>query len=84
MVACMFKDLIDKMMEIYIDDMVVNTKKSEGHVCDLVKVFDILREHKLRLTAEKCAFRVGSGKFLGYMITTRGIEVNPDQIIAIQ
>ena len=71
-------------MEVYIDDMVVKSKKSVEHVPNLVKIFEILRQHKLRLNASKCAFGVGSGKFLGYMITTQGIEVNPDQITAIQ
>ena len=71
-------------MEVYIDDMVVKSKKSEEHVPNLVKIFEILRQHKLRLNASKCAFGVRSGKFLGYMITTQGIEVNLDQITAIQ
>ena len=53
------------------------------HVGDLTSIFEILREHKLRLNASKCSFGVGSGKFLGYMVTHRGIEVNPDQIKAI-
>ena len=56
--------------------------KSE-HIGDLTNIFQILREHKLRLNASKCSFRVGSGKFLGYMMTYRGIEVNPDQVKAI-
>ena len=43
----------------------------------------MLRQHKLRLNAEKCAFGVGAGKFLGYLITNRGIEINPDQIDAV-
>ena len=45
--------------------------------------FEVLRKHKLRLNASKCSFGVGSVKFLGYMVTHRGIEVNPDQIKAI-
>ena len=64
--------------------MVVKSKKLEKHVPDLAQVFDILRHHKLCLNVAKCAFGVGSGKFLGYVITCRGIEVNPDQISAIQ
>ena len=71
-------------MEVYIDDIVVKTKKSGGDAHDLVEVFEMLRQHKLHLHAEKCAFGVGSGKFLGYMITTQDIEVNPNQITAIQ
>ena len=51
---------------------------------DLVEVFEILRHHRLCLNAAKCAFGVGSEKFLDYMITCRGIEVNLDQISAIQ
>ena len=44
----------------------------------------MLQQHKLRLNADKCAFGVGAGKFLGYLITNRGIEVNPDQIEAVK
>ena len=50
---------------------------------DLGEVFSVLREHKLRLNTSKCSFGVSSGKFLGYMITHREIEVNPNQIKAI-
>ena len=46
-------------------------------------VFKVLREHKLHLNASKCSFGVSADKFLGYMVTHRGIEVNPDQIKAI-
>ena len=63
--------------------MVVNSKLVFEHLVDLSNIFEILRRHKLHLNAYKCSFRVGSGKFLGYMVTHRGIEVNPDQIRAI-
>ena len=63
--------------------MVVKSKLVSEHVTDLTSIFEILREHKLRLNASKCSFGVGSGKFLGYMVTYRGIEVNLDQIKAI-
>ena len=53
------------------------------HLGDLGIIFEILRKYKLHLDASKCSFGVGSGKFLGYMVTHRGIEVNPDQIKAI-
>ena len=84
MVTRMFKDQIGKFVEIYIDDIVAKMKGIEGHTIDLAEVFDVLRQHQLCLNAEKCSFRAGSGKFLGYMITTWGIEVNPDQILAIR
>ena len=63
--------------------MVVKSKRVSEHMKDLEKIFAILREHRLRLNTSKCSFGVGSGKFLGYMVTHRGIEVSPDQIKAI-
>ena len=60
--------------------MVVKSKVVSKLVGDLKNIFEILRKHKLRLNASKFSFGVGSGKFLGYMVTHRGIEVNPDQI----
>ena len=74
---------MDKNIEVYIDDMVVKSKIVSEHIGDLTNIFEILRGHKLRLNASKCSFGVGSGKFLGYMVTHRGIEVNPNQIKAI-
>ena len=83
MMTRMFESLLRKNIEIYIDDMVVKSKMVSEHPGDLRVIFEILRSYKLRLNASKCSFGVGSGKFLGYMVTHRGIEVNPDQINAI-
>ena len=60
--------------------MVVKSKVVSKHVGDLGNIFEILRRHKLCLNASKCSFGISSSKFLGYMVTHRGIEVNPDQI----
>ncbi|XP_065620822.1 uncharacterized protein LOC136063822 [Quercus suber] len=79
----MFEPQLGRNIEIYIDDMVVKSKVVSEHVKDLESTFEVLKKHKLRLNAAKCSFGVGSGKFLGYMVTHRGIEVNPDQIRAI-
>jgi ribonuclease HI len=84
MVTKMFSELLGQTVEVYIDDMVVKSVKSTDHIEDLRKVFEILRKHSLKLNATKCAFGVGSGKFLGFLVTQRGIEANPDQIAAIQ
>ena len=70
-------------MEVYIDDMVIKSKQSQDHLPDLNQVFDILKKSKLKLNASKCAFGVASGKFLGSLVTRRGIEASPDQIAAI-
>ena len=74
---------MDKSIEIYVDDMVVMSKVVFEHLGDLGNAFNVLRKHKLRLNASNCSFGVGLGKFLSYMVTHREIEVNPDQIKAI-
>ena len=79
----MFELLLGKNIEIYIDDMVVKSKMVSKHLGDLRAIFEVLRNYKLCLNASKCSFGVGLSKFLGYMVTHRGIEVNPDQIKAI-
>ena len=83
MMIRMFEPQLGKNIEIYVDDMVVKSKVVSEYLEDLDGIFNVLRRHKLRLNASKCSFGMGSGKFLGYMVTHRGIEVNPDQIKAI-
>jgi len=79
MITRMFEPQHGKNIEIYIDNMVVKSKLESEHINDLGNIFEILRRHKLRLNASKCSFGVGSGKFLGYMVTHHRIEVNSDQ-----
>ena len=74
----MFEPQLGKNVEVYIDEMVVKSKLVPEHLANLANIFKILRRHKLRLNESKCSFGVGSGKFLGYMVTHRGIEVNLD------
>jgi len=78
-----FKNQIGKNMEIYIDDMVVKSKEEGKHLGDLEEVFARIREYNIRLNPEKCVFGVKGGKFLGFMLTNRGIEANPDKCEAI-
>ena len=80
MMTRMFESQLGKSIEVYIDDMVVKSKVVSEHVGDLENIFEVLRKHKLRLNTSKCSFGVRSCKFLGYMVTHQGIEVNPDQI----
>ena len=58
-------------MEVYIDDMVVKSKRSQDHLTDLRQIFDILHQFQLKLNASKCAFGDGSGKFLGSLVKPR-------------
>ena len=78
----MFEPQLRKNIEIYIDDMMVKSKVESKHINNLGNIFEILRKHKLHLNASKCSFGVGSGKFLGYMVTYRRIKVNLNQIKA--
>ena len=83
MMTRMFEPQLGKSIEFYVDDTMVKSKVMSEHLGDLGSTFNVLRKHKLRLNASKCYFGVGSGKFLGYMVTHRGIEDNTDQIKAI-
>ena len=83
MMTKMFESQLDRSIKVYIDDMVVKSKVVSEHVGGLTNIFEILRKHKLRLNASKCSFGVGLRNFLGYMVTHRGIEVNSNQIKAI-
>ncbi|KAI3747104.1 hypothetical protein L6452_09549 [Arctium lappa] len=83
LVNMMFKEHLGDTMEVYIDDMLVKSKHADDHIGHLKQSFDILREYKMKLNSTKCSFGVRAGKFLGYMVTRRGIEANPEQIKAI-
>ncbi|XP_068461731.1 uncharacterized protein [Phaseolus vulgaris] len=78
-----FKDQIGKNMEVYVDDMVVKSGEIEKHLEDLEEVFAQIRKYEIRLNPEKCVFGVRGGKFIGFMLTNRGIEANPDKCEAI-
>ncbi|GKV22547.1 hypothetical protein SLEP1_g32409 [Rubroshorea leprosula] len=65
-------------------NIVVKSLKAEDHLTDLAKTFDNLRKHNMRLNPAKCVFGIKLGKFLGFMVSRRGIEVNPEKIKAIE
>lgn len=70
-------------MKVYVDDMLVKSKKVESHLDDLKETFEMLKKFKMKLNPTKCAFRVSSGKFLGFMISHWGIEANLEKVKAI-
>uniref|UniRef100_A0A2N9GNU9 Uncharacterized protein n=1 Tax=Fagus sylvatica TaxID=28930 RepID=A0A2N9GNU9_FAGSY len=72
-----------RTVEVYIDDMLIKSRRKMNHIEDLREVLEVLRNVKLRLNASKCLFGVSSGKFLGHMISYNGVEANPDQISAL-
>ncbi|CAL2237942.1 unnamed protein product [Prunus armeniaca] len=83
LVNAIFAPLIGNTMEVYVDDMLVKSRTTDQHIPNLSAMFTILKQYKMRLNPTKCAFGVASGKFLGFMISQRGIEANPEKIKAI-
>ena len=79
----MFSKQIGRNMEVYVDDMLVKSRKVELHLDDLRETFDTLRKYQMRLNPAKCVFGVSLGKFLGFMVSQRGIEANPEKVKAI-
>ncbi|KAI5325535.1 hypothetical protein L3X38_034609 [Prunus dulcis] len=78
-----FAGYIGNIMEVYVDDMLVKSRTADDHLQNLSIMFGILKDYRMRLNPKKCAFGVSSGKFLGFMISQRGIEANPEKIKAI-
>ncbi|RVW67471.1 Retrovirus-related Pol polyprotein from transposon 17.6 [Vitis vinifera] len=78
-----FKPMVGRTVEVYIDDIVVKSKTREEHVLHLQEVFHLLRRYDMKLNPSKCAFGVSVGKFLGFMVSQRGIEVSSDQVKAV-
>ncbi|XP_070017180.1 uncharacterized protein [Nicotiana sylvestris] len=79
-----FHYMIHKEIEVYVDDVIVKSKKLSDHVKDLRKFFQRLRRYNLKLNPAKCAFGVSSGKLLGFVVSRRSIELDPSKIKAIQ
>ena len=77
MVTKIFRPLIGKSVEVYIDDMLVKSKELPDHTMHLQETFELMQRHDMKLSPLKCAFRVSLGKFLSFMVTQRGIEANP-------
>jgi hypothetical protein len=70
-------------IQVYIDDVVITTRKEESLISDLVETFDNLNRYKLKLNPTKCSFGVLAGQLLGFLLSARGIEANPEKIQAI-
>ena len=79
----LFEPLVGKTMEVYIDDMTAKSKSDIDCSHDLRQTLDILQAFSMKLNPKKCVFEVQSGNFLDFMISSRGIEANPDKIRAI-
>jgi hypothetical protein len=74
---------IGRNIQVYIDDVVITTRKEESMISDLAETFDNLNRYKLKLNPIKCSFGVSTGQHLGFLVSARGIEANPEKIQAI-
>ena len=76
----MFSRQIGRNMEVYMNGMLVKSKEKLAHLDDLKETFATLRKYQMKLNPTKCAFGVASGKFLGFMMSQKGIEANPEKV----
>ena len=79
----MFVHQIRRNVQVYGDDMLVKSLRKNNHLEDLQEIFDTLRLYNMKLNPSKCVFGVIAGKFLGFMVSQRGIKVNPEKVRAI-
>jgi nucleotidyltransferase/DNA polymerase involved in DNA repair len=79
----MFQNQIGRNVEVYVDDLLVKIILATKHIEDLRETFLTLREYNMKLNPMKCAFGVSSGKFLGFMVSQRGIKANPEKVRAV-
>src|SRR4051812_8275074 len=82
MQACL-KEQIGRNVQVYVDDIVIKTYNATTLLDDLHETFAALNKYRIKLNPKKCAFGVSAGKLLGYMVSARGIEANPEKVQAI-
>ena len=80
----LFHDMMHKEIEVYVDDMIAKSQGKDDHVINLKKLFERLRKFQLKLNPTKCTFGTTSGKLLGFMVSKKGIEIDPDKVRVIQ
>jgi hypothetical protein len=82
MIAIVLHPQLRRNILAYVDDIVIKSVQRRDHISDLVETFANLRAANLRLNPEKCVFNIHKGKVLGCLVSTKGIEANPDKIKA--
>ena len=79
----MFTHQIGRNVQVYIGDMLIKSLCENDHLDDLQETFDTLQSYNMKLNPSKCVFGVMAEKFLGFMVSHKGIEVNPAKVRAI-
>jgi hypothetical protein len=74
------RNQIGRNIQVYIDDVVITTRKEESLISDIAETFNNLNRYKLKLNPTKCSFGVSAGQLLGFLVSARGIEANPEKI----
>jgi len=82
--SIIFRDHLRKTVECYVDDIAVKSRDKNDHLRDLRTIFDIMRAHRLKMNPIKSFLGVSSGKFLGFIVTSKGIHLDPDKVKAIR
>ena len=78
-----FAHQLGRNVQVYVDDMLVKSVRENDHLNDLQETFNTLRSYNMKLNPSKCVFEVTARKFLGFMVSQRGIVVNPEKVQAI-
>jgi len=81
--VALFHDMMHNEIEVYVEDMIAKSASEEEHLVNLKKLFERLRKYKLKLNLYRCTFGVNSGKLLRFIVSQRGIEVDPGKVRAI-
>ena len=82
--ATLFHDMMHKEIEVYVDDMIAKSQGEDDHVINLRKLFERLRKFQLKLNPVKCTFGATFENLLGFVVSKKGIEIDPDKVRAIQ
>ena len=82
-VGALFRDMMQTETEVYLDDMIAKSRTEDEHLVNLRKLFGRLRKYQLKLNPTKCTFGVKSGKLLGFIVSQKGIEIDPEKVKAM-
>ena len=79
-----FHEHMRKIVECYVNDIAVKSRAKVDHIADLKTVFDVMRAHQLKMNPTKSFLGVSSGKFIGFVVTSKGIHLDPEKVRVVQ
>ena len=81
--STIFYEHMRKIVECYVDDIAVKSRTKGDHIADLKTIFEIMRAHQLKMNPTKSFLGVASGKFLGFVVISKGIHLDPEKVRAV-